>query len=185
MKIYTKTGDRGQTGLLGGARAAKDDPRIEAYGTVDELNSTLGVARAESPPDDIDRLLAGVEHELFAIGAELARPEPAAPGGATIGAGHVEALEAAIDRYEAGLEPLKQFILPTGTKAAAALHFARSVCRRAERRLVTLAAAPRQEVSQHLMVYLNRLGDLLFVLARSVNAAANVPDTRWEKPEEM
>ena len=107
MKIYTKTGDRGQTGLLGGARAAKDDPRIEAYGTVDELNSVLGVARAESLPDDIDRLLAGVEHELFAVGAELARPEPAAAGVATIGAGHVKTLEAAIDRYETGLPPAR------------------------------------------------------------------------------
>ena len=142
MKIYTKTGDRGDTGLFGGPRVDKDDARIEAYGTVDELNSVLGMVRATSGlPADIDALANRIQNELFALGAQLATPDPAAHHTAMIGAAQITALEAAIDHYEAGLEPLAQFILPGGTVAAAALHFARTVCRRAERRVVALSRA--------------------------------------------
>ena len=164
MKIYTKTGDAGQTGLFGGPRVAKDDPRIEAYGAVDELNAALGLARAESLPPEIDTLLARIQNELFDLGAELATPNPAAHGMAVLGPAHCEALEQAIDRHEAGLPPLKEFILPGGSRGAAALHLARTICRRAERRLVTLANSSAEPVSANLVIYLNRLGDLLFVL---------------------
>ena len=122
MKIYTKTGDDGQTGLFGGPRVAKDDPRIEAYGSVDELNAALGLARCESLPAEIDALLARVQNELFDLGAELATPDPQAHNLATLGPPHIAALEQAIDRHEASLPPLKQFILPGGTRGAASLH---------------------------------------------------------------
>ena len=182
MKIYTKTGDAGQTGLLGGPRVAKDAPRIEAYGAVDELNATLGLARAEQPPAEIDRLLARIQHELFDLGGQLAAPDPARFGLSTPGPDDVGVLEAAIDGFEAQLEPLKQFVLPAGTRLAALLHVARTVCRRAERRLVSLAAL--EPVSPHLIVYLNRLSDLLFVLARTANRLAGQPDVPWSKQAE-
>jgi cob(I)alamin adenosyltransferase len=181
MKIYTKTGDAGQTGLFGGPRVAKDDPRIEAYGAVDELNAALGLARAESLPPEIDTLLARVQNELFDLGAELATPNPAAHGMAVLGPAHCETLERAIDRHEATLPPLKEFILPGGSRGAAALHLARTICRRAERRLVTLVHSSAEPVSQNLVIYLNRLGDLLFVLTRATNAAAGVADVPWRK----
>ena len=181
MKIYTKTGDNGATGLFGGPRVAKDDPRIEACGAVDELNASLGVARTEGLPPEIDVLLARVQSELFDLGAELASPEPERLGTALVGSGHVAALEAAIDRFEAPLAPLRQFILPGGTREAAALHLARTICRRAERRIVTLSHRPGTAISPQLIVYANRLGDLLFVLARAVNAAAGQADVPWEK----
>lgn len=180
MKIYTKTGDAGETGLFGGPRVRKDDARIEAYGTVDELNAVLGTVRAAGPPAEIEALLERIQNELFDVGAELATPDPVAKGLNTIGQDQAAALEAAIDKFEAGLSPLRQFILPGGSPAAAALHLARTVCRRAERRLVTLGSS-QQGVSPHLVVYLNRLGDLLFVLARSANAAAGVADVPWTK----
>jgi cob(I)alamin adenosyltransferase len=180
MKIYTKTGDRGETGLYGGGRVRKDAPRIEAYGAVDELNAVLGVARAESQPAEIDALLARVQSELFEVGAELATRDPAAKGTATIGAVQIAALESEIDRFEASLEPLRQFILPGGVKAAAQLHVARTVCRRAERRVVALASDPAEHVSAELVIYLNRLSDLLFVLARAANAAASHADVPWQ-----
>jgi cob(I)alamin adenosyltransferase len=182
MKIYTKTGDRGETGLFGGPRVNKDAPRIEAYGTVDELNSVLGIVRAQKLDGEIDALVKRIQNELFALGAQLATPDPAAHGTAMIGAAEIAALEAAIDRYEATLDPLKQFILPGGAPAAAYLHFARTVCRRAERRLVTLVGQSTEPMSGDLVVYLNRLSDLLFVLARAVNRAAGVGDVPWEKP---
>ncbi len=182
MRIYTKTGDQGDTGLFGGPRVPKDDHRIEAYGTVDELNSLLGVARAEALPADVDALLARIQSELFSLGAELATPNPAALGTALVGPGHSAALERAIDQYEAQLEPLKLFILPAGTRAAALLHLARTVCRRAERRLVTLRTAAAEPVSGELIIYLNRLSDLLFVLAREVNRRAGLADVPWQKP---
>lgn len=182
MKIYTKTGDDGETGLFAGPRVRKYDPRIEAYGEVDELNAVLGMVRAETLPAEIDSLLATIQHELFAVGAELATPEPAAHGTDLIGANHIGALESAIDQFEEGLAPLAQFILPAGTKAAAAMHFARAVCRRAERRVVSLGDVPNVKVSMQVVQYLNRLGDLLFVLARSVNAGAGQGDVAWEKP---
>jgi cob(I)alamin adenosyltransferase len=181
MKIYTKTGDSGQTGLFGGPRVAKDDPRIEAYGAVDELNAALGLARSEPLPPEIDTLLARIQNELFDMGAELATPDPAAHGTAVLGQAQCEALERAIDRHEAPLPPLKEFILPGGSRGAAALHLARTICRRAERRLVTLVHASAEPVSPNLVIYLNRLGDLLFVLTRATNAASGVADVPWRK----
>ena len=183
MKIYTKTGDDGQTGLFGGPRMAKDAPRVEAYGAVDELNAALGVVRAQQPAATIDALLGQIQHELFALGAQLATPDPAAHGTEMIGAGQIAALEAAIDDHEQDLPPLKEFILPGGTPAAAGLHYARTVCRRAERRLVTLARESSGAISADLIVYLNRLGDLLFVLARAANRAAGQGDIPWQKPQ--
>lgn len=179
MKIYTKTGDQGETGLFGGPRVRKDHPRIEAYGAVDELNAVLGLVRAESPPEEIDLLLAEIQNRLFDVGAELATPDPERMGTVGVGPTHISRLEATIDRFESRLEPLKAFILPGGTLAAASLHLARTVCRRAERRLISLAAS--ETISQSLLIYLNRLGDLLFVLAREANRVAGRPDVPWEK----
>lgn len=179
MKIYTKTGDRGDTGLFGGPRVRKDDPRIEAYGTVDELNAALGLVRCERLDGPLDALLANIQSELFNVGAELATPDPQRLGTHTIATEHIARLEAAIDQHEVKLEPLKAFILPGGTRSAALLHLARTVCRRAERRLVTLA--DREAISADLMIYLNRLSDLLFVLARWANRSAGVADAPWKK----
>ncbi|HVW37843.1 MAG TPA: cob(I)yrinic acid a,c-diamide adenosyltransferase [Pirellulales bacterium] len=179
MKIYTKTGDLGETGLFGGPRVRKDHLRIEAYGSVDELNAVLGVVRSHSPPAEIDGLLAKIQNSLFDVGAELASPDPARMGVPVVGAGHIEALERAIDQYEAGLPPLKAFILPGGGQAASQMHLARTVCRRAERRLVSLAAA--ETISGALMIYLNRLSDLLFVLARELNRQSGQGDVPWRK----
>ena len=181
MKIYTKTGDSGETGLFGGPRVRKDAPRIEAYGTVDELNATLGLARAESLPSEIDALLNRVQNELFDLGAELATPDAEKRGLRSLGAPQIAALEQAIDQAENQLAPLRQFILPGGNRGAAFLHVARTVCRRAERRLVTLAAVPGERLAAEPIVYLNRLGDLLFVLARLTNHAAGVADVPWKK----
>ncbi|HTN74391.1 MAG TPA: cob(I)yrinic acid a,c-diamide adenosyltransferase [Pirellulaceae bacterium] len=182
MKIYTKTGDTGETGLFAGPRVRKDDTRIEAYGDVDELNAWLGLSRAEGPTSHIDSVLSHVQHELFAVGAELATPNPDQHQMRLISEEHIVALEAAIDRSEAMLKPLTQFILPGGTKIASHLHIARCVCRRAERRVVTLAA--HEPAADFLVVirYLNRLSDLLFVLARLANAIAGWPDVPWQKP---
>jgi cob(I)alamin adenosyltransferase len=182
MKIYTKTGDQGETGLFGGPRISKDAPRIEAYGTVDELNSVLGVARAAQPPAEVDALLRQIQNDLFALGAQLATPDPAAHQTGMVGSTQIAALEKAIDRFEEQLEPLKQFILPGGTSVAAHLHLARTVCRRAERRVVTLSRASSEPVAIETVVYLNRLSDLLFVLARAVNHQARVDDVPWQKP---
>jgi len=179
MKIYTKTGDSGDTGLFGGPRVRKDCPRIEAYGTVDELNAVLGLARCEPLALDFDALLARIQNDLFDVGAELATPEAQTKQVPTIGATHITALETAIDHWEAVLTPLRQFILPGGSRAAAQLHVARTVCRRAERRVVTLAAS--ETVSHALFVYLNRLSDLLFVLARAANHLGGQPDVPWQK----
>ncbi len=182
MKIYTKTGDDGQTGLFGGPRVGKDAPRIEAYGTVDELNSCLGVARACQLPAELDAVVAAIQNELFALGAQLATPNPAAHHTALVGPKQIAALEQAIDRFEVGLAPLTQFILPGGTMPAAQLHLARTVCRRAERRLVSLMHASAEPIAAELLVYLNRLSDLLFVLARAANHRAGVSDVPWQKP---
>lgn len=181
MKIYTKTGDAGDTGLFGGPRVSKDAPRIEAYGTVDELNSAVGLARACGLGAAEDALLGTIQNDLFDLGAQLATPDPAAHGTALVGARHIADLEAAIDHYEARLAPLKTFICPGGTLPAAHLHLARTVCRRAERRLVTLSGQANEQVSSDAIVYLNRLSDLLFVLARAVNQMAGVGDTQWLK----
>jgi cob(I)alamin adenosyltransferase len=182
MKIYTKTGDSGDTGLFGGPRVRKNVPRIEAYGTVDELNAVLGLARSHQLDAEIDSLIKQIQNELFEIGAQLATPDPALHGNALIGTQHIVALESAIDRYDAQLPALKQFILPGGTQAAAALHLARTVCRRAERRVISLRDDSRERVAGEPVVYLNRLSDLLFVLARWVNHLAGTPDAPWQKP---
>jgi cob(I)alamin adenosyltransferase len=187
-KIYTRTGDEGETALWGGHRVPKDDDRVEAFGSVDELNAALGAARAEwgrsdaaSKEQEVDQILAQVQHRLFDLGAELANPNANPQNAALVSNADVAELEAAIDRFEAMLEPLRAFILPGGSPAAAQLHLARCVCRRAERRVVHLAG--RQPIRGELGRYLNRLSDLLFVLARSVNRAAGVPDVLWRSEE--
>ena len=183
MKIYTKTGDDGETGLWGGLRVGKDAARVHAYGSVDECNAAIGVARAVlgAAPElgDLDRLLAHIQNQLFVVGADLATPGAAASI-PRVGPGEVAFLEQAIDALEGELEPLRQFILPGGTLAAAQLHLARTICRRAERAVVALAR--EESLGQHVGVYLNRLSDCLFVLARAANARAGVPDAPWNSP---
>lgn len=187
MKIYTRTGDAGSTGLFGGPRVAKDDVRIEAYGTVDELNAALGCVRSVGAAGGVDEALdtqiEQIQRELFSIGAELATPDPDEHGLRVINTQHIARLESWIDQHEGGLEPLKQFILPGGTHAASILHLARAVCRRAERRVVTLADQEGVEISDAVIVYLNRLSDYLFVLSREVNSQAGIPDVPWKRPE--
>ena len=182
MKIYTKTGDTGSTGLFGGPRVSKDDDRIEAYGTVDELNAAIGTARAADPPPAIDEQLGEIQSVLFSIGAELATPDPDEHGLRIVGPKHIDRLESFIDSQESDLPPLKHFILPAGHPAAAALHLARAICRRAERRTVTLVRRHEVSISEALIIYLNRLSDLLFVMTRSVNHTAGVEEVQWEKP---
>jgi cob(I)alamin adenosyltransferase len=181
MKIYTKTGDEGQTGLFGGGRVPKDHPRVSAYGDVDELNAALGVARAAAPGDRFDPLLEQVQRDLFAIGGYLATPDPAkvaaALAKAELPASRVTDFERAMDSADEELPPLKAFVLPAGTPQAAALHLARTVCRRAERSVVHLAHDA--EVPPLFIVYLNRLSDLLFTLARLANHRSGVADDRW------
>ncbi len=182
MKIYTKTGDDGQTGLMGGNRVAKDHVRIEAYGEVDELNSLLGWCRAVHPPNEIEDILGRLQHELFTAGAELARHESYSAG-PMITERHVSALEADIDRLDGALPALTQFILPAGPPPTAALHVARGACRKAERRVTTLARTPGTRVSPILLRYFNRLSDLLFVMARFANQQAGVPDAPWRRDD--
>ena len=177
MKIYTRTGDTGETGLLGGVRVKKHELRIEAYGTVDELNAALGVVRAAQPSQRADQILEHIQNELFAVGAELATPTSKGAHSGRIEESHVERLEEMIDLCEAELPPLKNFILPGGCATASQLHLARTVCRRAERLVVELSETG--PVSPQIIVYLNRLSDLLFVLARFENARAGVPDVKW------
>jgi cob(I)alamin adenosyltransferase len=172
-RIYTRTGDGGTTGLADGSRVAKDAPRIEAIGAVDELNSLLGVLLAESLPDAARACLDETQNDLFDLGGELA-----IPGHSIMSKAHVERLERELDRLNANLPPLKDFVLPAGTRAAALAHLARTVCRRAERRVVTLSR--KQKVAPALPAYLNRLSDLLFVLARELNRSASRPDVLWQ-----
>jgi cob(I)alamin adenosyltransferase len=179
MKIYTKTGDDGETGLYAGPRVRKDDSRIEAYGTVDELNAALGLVRASDLPADTDALLAAVQADLFTVGAQLAAPDGCGARLPKLGPDEITALEAAIDEHEARLTPLRHFILPGGSASSAALHLARAICRRAERRVVSLQSTGCATDADRVLVYLNRLGDLLFVLARGVNAVAGVADVPW------
>jgi cob(I)alamin adenosyltransferase len=172
-RIYTKTGDDGETGLFGGSRVPKDDVRVTAYGEVDELNAAVGFA-ASLEPESLDAaFLQTIQRDLFTIGAELAK----APSEPRIGDPQIGMLEHMIDGHEAKLEPLKNFILPGGTPKAAAFHLARTVCRRAERAVVSLAR--EQKISPSIVTYLNRLSDLLFVLARATNAQAGRPDVTW------
>jgi cob(I)alamin adenosyltransferase len=177
MKIYTKTGDGGETGTFGGPRVHKDNPRIEAMGEVDELNAVLGVVRCEGLDERLDALLQTVQNELFDLGAELGSPQPDRVGTRRITSTLITRLEAAVDEYDAELPPLTAFILPGGVRAAALLHLARTVCRRAERRVVALRK--QAEVADEVVVYLNRLSDLLFVLARAVNRSTGAGDVLW------
>jgi cob(I)alamin adenosyltransferase len=179
VKIYTKTGDLGETSLLGGARVPKDHLRVAAYGDVDETNAALGAVRAlaEGP---LERLLFSVQKDLFALGAQLADPThklAAKRAKAAVTAAHVRRLETAIDAREKKLPTLRAFVLPGGTPTAALLHQARTVCRRAERSVVTLAR--ETDVDPRIIVYLNRLSDLLFVLARFENNRAGFAEDRW------
>lgn len=173
-KIYTRTGDAGSTGLGDGSRTGKESRRIAALGDVDELNTIIGLLLCEEMPADIAELMTGVQHDLFDLGGELS-----IPGAVLLGAGQPGRLEAAIDRYNATLEPLKEFILPGGSRAAAFAHLARAVCRRAERSIVALGHD--EEISVAGRQYLNRLSDLLFVLARTLNQGAGRGDVLWQK----
>ncbi len=173
-KIYTRTGDAGTTGLADGSRVAKDSPRIAALGELDELNSLVGLLLTEELPEDVRTLLTGIQHDLFDLGGEMAIPGSALLDGKSVGE-----LEAAIDRYNADLGPLKEFILPGGTRAAALAHLARAVCRRAERQLVAVAAV--EAIGETGRKYVNRLSDLLFVLGRSLNRVAGRGDVLWQK----
>lgn len=175
MKIYTRTGDAGETSLFGGVRVSKSDARIEAYGTVDELSSFIGVARASSIPSEVDVVLQQVQSDLFEIGAHLASPGTSRfPG---VDTRRIDDLESAIDAMERELAPLTAFILPAGALAAAQLHVARTVCRRAERCVVALQ--DDSPATRSTIAYLNRLSDYLFVAARFANLRAGVSDVPW------
>ena len=185
-KLYTRTGDRGETALFGGRRVSKDHPRVVAYGTIDELNAVLGVAISFIRQRRLVAVLHEIQNELFNIGAELASDRPVRRGRKQAGVFHLEPartqwLESLIDEYDARVPPLRTFILPSGTTAAAHLHFARTVCRRAERTVVTLAQT--ETLNPELVIYLNRLCDLLFALARYANKAARRRELLWHKDE--
>lgn len=181
LRIYTRTGDRGETGLFGGGRVGKDHPRVAAYGDVDELNSVIGLVRATAPTDLADELLETIQRDLFAIGGHLATPDPdkvrKALEKAELQPERIAAFEQAIDAADEELAPLRAFVLPGGTPKAAALHLARTTCRRAERSVVALAA--HEDVPELFLVYLNRLSDLLFTLARLANHRAEIGDVTW------
>jgi cob(I)alamin adenosyltransferase len=179
VKIYTKTGDRGETGLFGGARVKKSEPRVSAYGEVDELNAAIGVVRAGVEDPQLEAHLGRIQEELFCVGAELATPHGAKARSAVppVEERWIAALEAAIDAWEEELPRLDRFVLPGGTRTAAALHLARCTCRRAERHVVALAA--EAEVVPVVLVYLNRLSDFLFVAARVANHRAGRPEVLW------
>jgi cob(I)alamin adenosyltransferase len=180
MKIYTRTGDAGETALYGGTRVSKDDPRVAAYGDVDELNACLGSVGAQGElSGDVAEILERIQKDLFAIGARLADPGEKIAERVTKAAvadADIQRLEDWIDRFEAELPPLRRFILPGGSRAGALLHLSRTVCRRAERSIVALGTA---RVDVHLLAYVNRLSDLLFVLARAVNHRAGHPEVEW------
>ena len=173
-KIYTRTGDGGETGLGDGSRTRKDSARVAALGDVDELNSAIGVLLAESMPEKIHGVLQGIQHDLFDLGGDVS-----IPGRATMTPGQVQRIEKVLDEFNAGLAPLKEFILPGGTRGAALAHVARAVCRRAERSLVALASS--EKVGDPARVYLNRLSDLLFVLGRVLNREGGRGDVLWEQ----
>jgi cob(I)alamin adenosyltransferase len=181
VKIYTRTGDSGDTGLFGGGRVGKDDQRVEAYGDVDELNAVLGMARAVEVMPRIDEVLVPVQRDLFAIGALLATPDRDRMAQhlekARIDEERITQLERLIDDADSELEPLRSFILPGGSPKAAALHVARTVCRRAERRVVALQRSI--EIPSLVVIYLNRLSDLLFTLARLANRRAGTGEVTW------
>lgn len=171
-KIYTRTGDQGTTGLGDGTRVPKDDAHVEAYGTVDELNSAIGMLLAEQLPEDVSERLTRIQNELFDLGSELC-----VPGYRAITAGHITWLEQTLDRFNADLPPLKEFILPAGGRAASVCHLARTICRRAERRTWTLHR--QQPLNPEALKYLNRLSDLLFVLARVIARHSGGGEVLW------
>ena len=171
-KIYTRTGDQGETGLGDGTRTHKDHARVEAFGTVDELNSAVGLLLTHALPEEVSTCLVEIQHRLFDLGGELS-----IPGHLMLHEASVAELEQTLDALNGELAPLQEFILPGGTAAAAACHLARAVCRRAERRVVTLAR--EADVNPVAIRYLNRLSDLLFVMARHLNRVAGVPDVLW------
>ncbi len=182
MKVYTRGGDTGETSLFGGQRVRKNALRVEAYGQVDELNAVLGLARAEIDEADLDKRLRTIQSSLFDLGGELATPdiekrEDKGKGIPRISQDEVDELESWIDASEEELEPLRNFVLPGGARGAALLHLGRTVCRRAERHLIGLAA--QEVVGPLLLRYLNRLSDLLFVMARVVNGRAGVEEPQW------
>ena len=179
MKIYTKTGDSGDTGLFDGTRVSKTHPRVVAYGDVDELQACLGVARAATLPHDLDELCLSLQRDLFALGARLADPAHKIAKRVekiVINDDSVKRLEQWIDKLDTEIPPLRHFILSDGTPGAAALHLARTVCRRAERSVLSLA---RDAVEPIVIVYLNRLSDLLFTMARAANHRAGTTETPW------
>jgi len=180
VKIYTKTGDSGETSLFAGGRVYKDAPRVEAYGTVDELNACLGMICAQLTDDDLVQCLRRIQTELFDLGADLATPIAASTRKEIPRARPQQTtqLEAWIDQYSEALPALTQFILPSGSVPGATLHFARTVCRRAERQVVALSRA--DDINPEIICYLNRLSDLLFVLARVVNQRSKIPETIWQ-----
>lgn len=184
MKVYTRSGDAGDTGLFGGRRVAKHHPRVEAYGTVDELNAVLGLAVTALAQGELRDRLLGIQARLFDLGADLATPEDGKAGAwlQRADASWAAALEDQIDAMEAHLAPLTSFILPGGSPAAAWLHLARTVCRRAERRAVEAQAAG-EDLTPAALVYLNRLGDWLFTAARLANAQAGVADLPWTREQ--
>jgi cob(I)alamin adenosyltransferase len=177
MKIYTKTGDKGETGLYGGERVAKDSLRVSAYGTVDEANSAIGMARAHLQDEEMDKDLAHLQNALFDVGADLATPNESKyrKNVSPIDEQDVRYLEGLIDHYDN--TPLTNFILPGGHPSSAALHLARTVARRAEREVIALKR--EEQINEHVAVFLNRLSDLLFVLARAVNARAGISEVKW------
>jgi cob(I)alamin adenosyltransferase len=180
VKIYTKAGDAGETGLIDGSRVPKDDLRVTAYGEVDELNAVLGLARAHGSDRAVRMLLHDIQKDLFALGAQLADPQAriaARKKKAAVTPAQIEVLERAIDERQAAMPPLKAFLLPGGVPVAAVLHLGRTVCRRAERATVSLAR--REKVDPLVVAYLNRLSDLLFVLAREANLHAGEAEERW------
>ena len=182
MKIYTKGGDKGETGLFGGERVAKNSQRIEAYGTIDELNSFIGQAITEVKSGEIKDLLGTIQNQLFTAGSDLATPRTEKTEKYDIPRVPEEFFENAekqIDKFEAELEPLKNFILPGGSRASALLNICRTVCRRAERRVVALKSS--EEIGENIIIFLNRLSDLFFVLARYENMISGIPDTIWKK----
>lgn len=179
VKIYTKTGDAGETGLFDGARVPKSDSRVDACGEIDELNAWLGLVRANRPDTDLDAMLDRLQRDLFAVGASLADPRrriAARVEKAAVTSEDVARLERWIDELEASLSPLRRFVLAGGAPVGALLHLARTVCRRAERRIVALGP---HAVDPVLLAYVNRVSDLLFVMARTINARAGAPEVEW------
>jgi cob(I)alamin adenosyltransferase len=183
MKIYTKTGDKGMTSLFGGERVWKDHLRIDAYGSVDETNTFIGLAITEISDNELKQALQNIQSKLFVVGSDLASPKnpdkenPTVP---RVNETYIEEVEKQIDHFSDLLPPLKHFILPGGTKGAALLHTSRTICRRAERKVITLSK--QDEIGESISVYLNRLSDLLFVLARYANFVSNTPDIEWINP---